>query len=95
VIMIRQYAPRKRLARVRRDHSQQIARKIVQALRAVSDVMTMLKTRRRDEKTQMPEVGPMRWRMSRIAASFTPCQSNSARCFSSRCRQRWRGADMD
>jgi hypothetical protein len=53
--MIRQHAPRKRLACVRRKYSQQITRKIINALWAVADVMTMLETRRRDEKTQMPE----------------------------------------
>jgi hypothetical protein len=58
--MIRQHAPCKRLACVRREYSQQVARKIIHALAAVADVMTMLKTRRRDEKTQMPEIGPVR-----------------------------------
>jgi len=60
VIMIRQHAPRKSLAGVRREHSQQVARKIIHALRAVANVIAMLKTRRGDEKTQMPEIGPVR-----------------------------------
>jgi hypothetical protein len=51
MIMIRQHAPRKRLTCARRKYSQQITRKIVNALWAVTDVRTMLETRRRDEKT--------------------------------------------
>src|SRR5206468_11887977 len=43
VIMIRQHAPSKRLAHVCREHSQQVARKNIHALRAVTDVMTVLK----------------------------------------------------
>ncbi len=73
-VMIRQHAPRKSLARARRKHSQQIARKLVHAFRAVADVIMMLKTRRRNEKTSMPEVGPMRRGMPWIAALLSPCE---------------------
>jgi hypothetical protein len=74
VIMIREHAPRKRFARVRLKHGQQVARKMIHTFRAVADVMIMFKTRRRNEKPQMPEVWPMRRGMPRIAALFSPSE---------------------
>src|SRR6266566_8510609 len=72
MIMIRQHAPRKGVARARREHSQQVARKIIHSLRAVPEMRMMLEARCRDEKSQMPKVGPVRRRMPRIPALLAP-----------------------
>lgn len=70
--MIGQHAPRKRLIGVGGEHSQQVAGKSVHALQGVANVMTVLVTRRRDEKAQVAEVWPVRWRMPRMAAILSP-----------------------
>jgi len=72
VIMIRQHAPRKCVACVRGEYGKQIAREIIHALWAVTDVMAMLETRGRNEKSQMPKVGPVRRRMPWIPSLLAP-----------------------
>src|SRR5208337_4568452 len=72
VIMIGQHAPRERLIGVGGEHGQQVAGKSVHALQAVADVMMVLVTHRRDEKAQVAEVWPVRWRMPRLAPILSP-----------------------
>jgi len=74
VIMIGQNAPRKRSARVRREHSQQVAREIIHAFHTVADVIMVFKTRRRNEETQMSKVRPMRRRMPWITTLLAPSE---------------------
>jgi len=54
---------------------------MIHTFRAVADVMMMFKTRRRNEKSQVPEVWPMRRGMPRIAALFSPCKQLFALLF--------------
>jgi len=68
MVMIRQHAPRERLAGVRGKHGQPFAREGVHALRAATDVRLVLEAGGGDVKTQVTEVGTMRRRMPRMSA---------------------------
>jgi hypothetical protein len=72
VVVVRQDAPSVRLARMLGEYCQQIAGEIVHALQTVADVMVIFVTGRRNQKTQMPEVGTVRRRVPRMTAILAP-----------------------
>jgi hypothetical protein len=72
MVVVRQHTPSIRPVGVRGEYRQQIAGEIVHALQTFADVMMMFVTSRRDQKAQMPEVGPVRRRVSRMLALLAP-----------------------
>ena len=60
MIMIRQHAPRERLARMSGENGEQVVGKIVHALWAFTYEMMMFVASRRDKKTHMTEVRTVR-----------------------------------
>lgn len=70
--MIRQHTPRESLTGMGGEHGKQVTGKIVHAPGIVADVMMMFITGRRDEKTLMSEIGPVRRRMPGMGAIFAP-----------------------